>query len=167
MHGKSFNLSALQGIRFSGDRYLRYTQEDIEALFDREIGAYTFMVLSLLYPNLKYSQKGFHQDHMHPYVGFTTDKLSKVVLPDGSSLDKETIAEWQWRRNTLANLQLLEGRENEKKNKTPLIDWLKAPGNADNAKYLPEGISYELGNFEEFMAKRRELMAAELKRILL
>ena len=167
MHGKPFNLSALQGIRFSGDRYLRYTQEEIEALFDREIGAYTFMVLSLLYPNLKYSQKGFHQDHMHPYVGFTTDKLSKVVLPDGSSLDKETIAEWQWRRNTLANLQLLEGRENEKKNKTPLIDWLKAPGNADNAKYLPEGISYELGNFEEFMAKRRELMAAELKRILL
>lgn len=165
--GKPFVLSALQGIRFSGDRYLRYTQEEIDALFDREIGAYTFMVLSLLYPNLKYSQKGFHQDHMHPYTGFTADKLSKVVLPDGSSLDRDTIGEWQRRRNTLANLQLLEGRENEKKNKTPLVDWLKVSGNADNAKYLPEGISYELGNFEEFMAKRQELMSAELKRILL
>lgn len=165
--GKPFALSSLQGIRFSGDRYLRYTQEEIDALFDREIGAYTFMVLSLLYPNLKYSQKGFHQDHMHPYAGFTGDKLSKIVLADGSHLDKDTVAEWQRRRNTLANLQLLEGRENEKKNKTPLIDWLKIPGNAENAKYLPEGISYELANFEEFMTKRQELMTTELKSLLL
>lgn len=165
--GKPFALSALQGIRFSGDRYLRYTQEEIDALFDREIGAYTFMVLSLLYPNLKYSQKGFHQDHMHPYAGFTMDKLSKVILPDGSTLDKDTISEWQRRRNTLANLQLLEGRENEKKNKTPLVDWLKIPGNAENAKYLPEGISFELSNFEEFMSKRQELMTIELKSLLL
>ena len=165
--GKSFTLSAFQGIRFSGDRYLRYTPEEIDALFDREIGAYTFMVLSLLYPHLKYSQKGFHQDHMHPYAGFTMDKLSKIVLPNGASLDKDTIAEWQRRRNTLANLQLLEGRENEKKNKTPLVDWLKIPSNADNAKYLPEGISYELSNFEEFMTKRQELMTTELKSLLL
>ena len=165
--GMPFALSSLQGIRFSGDRYLRYTKEEIDALFDREIGAYTFMVLSLLYPNLKFSQKGFHQDHMHPYAGFTEDKLSKVVLPDGSSPDKATITEWKRRRNTLGNLQLLEGRENEKKNKTPLADWLKFPGNAENTKYLPEGISYELANFEEFMSKRQELMTAELKSLLL
>lgn len=166
-HGKAFTLSMLQSIRFSGDRYLRYTQEEIDSLFDREIGAYTFMVLTLLYPNLKFSQKGFHQDHMHPYAGFSKDKLSKIVFADGSSLNQEQIEEWRYRRNTLANLQLLEGRENEKKNKTPLIEWLSTPGNIDNAKYLPEGISYELSNFEEFMTKRQKLMTTELKRILL
>lgn len=165
--GKPFSLSVLQGIHFSGDRTLCYTQEEIDALFDREIGSYTFMVLSLLYPNLKYSQKGFHQDHMHPYAGFTTNRLKKVMLPDGSHLDEVKIYDWQHRRNTLANLQLLEGRENEQKNKTPLADWLQSPENAQNAKYLPFGISYDLGNFEEFMEKRQELMAEELKRILL
>ncbi|MBQ7501197.1 DUF262 domain-containing protein [bacterium] len=165
--GKPFALCSLQKIRFSGDRYLRYTPEEIDALFDREIGAYTFMVLSLLYPNLKYSQKGFHQDHMHPYAGFTEDKLSKIVLTDGSPLEKDKIAEWQRRRNTLANLQLLEGRENEYKNKTPLSDWLKIPGNSENAKYLPKGISYNLENFEEFMLKRQQLMTAELNSLLL
>lgn len=165
--GKPFTLSVLQGIRFSGDRNLCYTQEEIDALFDREIGSYTFMILSLLYPNLKYSQKGFHQDHMHPYAGFATNQLKKVVLPDGSPLTEEKINDWQHRRNTLANLQLLEGRENEQKNKTPLADWLKVPENAQNAKYLPVGISYDLGNFEEFMTKRQELMTEELKRILL
>lgn len=48
----------LNGIRFTGDRTLRYTADEIDAMFDTyEIGAYTFMLLSLLYPNLKYSQK--------------------------------------------------------------------------------------------------------------
>ena len=126
-----------------------------------------FMILSLQYPNLKYSQKGFHQDHMHPYSGFEEEKMDGLVLPDGSVIDDATKEEWRRRRNTLANLQLLEGRENESTNDTPLVDWLKAEENSENAKYLPEGISYELSNFEEFMEKRQELMSGALKKILL
>ena len=54
----SFKMANLNNIRFTGDRTLRYTAEEIDAMFDTyEIGAYTFMLLSLLYPNLKYSQK--------------------------------------------------------------------------------------------------------------
>lgn len=57
----SFSMANLKNIRFTGDRNLRYTADEIDAMFDTyEIGAYTFMILSLLYPNLKYSQKGFH-----------------------------------------------------------------------------------------------------------
>lgn len=137
-------------------------------MFDTyEIGAYTFMLLSLLYPNLKYSQKGFHQDHMHPHTGFEEGKINSLVLSSGSVIDEDTKEEWRRRRNTLANLQLLEGRENESKNATPLADWLKVDENSENAKYLPEGISYELSNFEEFMEKRQELMSNALKNILL
>ena len=61
---------------------------------------------------------------------------------------------------------MLEGRENESKNATPLVDWLKEPENKDNVKFLPDGISYELSNFEEFMQKRQELMSKLLKDIL-
>lgn len=163
----SFTLSDLYSIRFTGDRTLKYTSEDIDSLFDTyEIGAYTFMILSLLYPNLKFGQKGFHQDHMHPHTSFETEKISNLNLPDGTVISSDTISEWQRRRNTLANLQLLEGRENEEKNKTPLEEWLKKPENK-GVKYLPKDISYSLSNFEEFMEKRQEIMSSELKKILI
>ncbi|SEA72631.1 Uncharacterized conserved protein, contains ParB-like and HNH nuclease domains [Pseudobutyrivibrio sp. ACV-2] len=163
----TFSMNNLKGVRFTGDRTLKYTPEEVDAMFDSyEIGAYTFMLLSLLYPNLKYSQKGFHQDHMHPYTGFEEEKIKNLVLPNGSVIDDDTKEDWRRRRNTLANLQLLEGRENESKNATPLVEWLKEPENKDNVKYLPDGISYDLFNFEEFMQKRQELMSMQLKTIL-
>ena len=164
----SFSMANLNTIRFAGDRYLRYTAEEIDSMFDTyEIGAYTFMLLSLLYPNLKYSQKGFHQDHMHPYSGFEENKIKNLVLPDGREIGDDIKADWRRRRNTLANLQLLEGRENESKKATPLVDWLKVTANRENTKYLPSDVSYELANFEEFMEKRQELMSKALKDILL
>jgi len=164
----SFSMKNFTGVRFTGDRSLRYTAEEIDALFDTyEIGAYTFMLLSLLYPNLKFSQKGFHQDHMHPHTGFEEKKIKSLILSDGTVIGEDTKEDWRRRRNTLANLQLLEGRENEVKNATPLVEWLKVAENRENVKYLPAGISYELSNFEEFMEKRQELMSKALKDILL
>lgn len=164
----SFSMDNLKNVRFTGERSLRYTAEEIDSMFDTyEIGAYTFMILSLLYPNLKYSQKGFHQDHMHPHTSFEEEKIKDLTLASGDKIDDETREDWRRRRNTLANLQLLEGRENEKKNATPLIEWLKKPENMDNAKYLPDGISYELSNFEQFMEERQKLMSDALKAILI
>lgn len=164
----SFKMGNLLKVRFTGERTLRYTSEEIDAMFDTyEIGAYTFMLLSLLYPNLKYSQKGFHQDHMHPYAGFEESKIANLKLPDGSVIDDVRKDEWRRRRNTLANLQLLEGRENERKNATPLVDWIKVLANSENAKYMPSDSSYELSHFEEFMEKRQKLMSDALKAILL
>lgn len=164
----SFKMGNLLKVRFTGERTLRYTSEEIDAMFDTyEIGAYTFMLLSLLYPNLKYSQKGFHQDHMHPYAGFEESKIANLKLPDGSIIDDVRKDEWRRRRNTLANLQLLEGRENERKNATPLVDWIKVIDNSENAKYMPSDSSFELSHFEDFMDKRQKLMSDALKAILL
>lgn len=164
----SFKMGNLLKVRFTGERTLRYTSEEIDAMFDTyEIGAYTFMLLSLLYPNLKYSQKGFHQDHMHPYAGFEESKIANLKLPDGSIIDDVRKDEWRRRRNTLANLQLLEGRENERKNATPLVDWIEDIANRENAKYMPSDSSFELSHFEDFMDKRQKLMSDALKAILL
>lgn len=164
----SFKMGNLLNVRFTGERTLRYTSEEIDAMFDTyEIGAYTFMLLSLLYPNLKYSQKGFHQDHMHPYAGFEESKIANLKLPEGSVIDDVRKDEWRRRRNTLANLQLLEGRENERKNATPLVDWIKVIANSENAKYMPSDSSFELSHFEDFMDKRQKLMSDALKAILL
>lgn len=168
VNGAPFKMEYLADVRFTGERTLKYTAEEINAMFDTyEIGAYTFMILSLLYPNLKYSQKGFHQDHMHPHTAFEEANLSGLLLPTGVQIDDTQKLEWRHKRNTLANLQLLEGRENESKNKTPLADWLKDASNMENAKFLPENISYELSNFDEFIEKRQALMSEALKKILL
>lgn len=104
---------------------------------------------------------------MHPHTSFEEEKIKDLSLASGDKIDDETREDWRRRRNTLANLQLLEGRENEKKNATPLIEWLKKPENMDNAKYLPDGISYELSNFEQFMEERQKLMSDALKAILI
>ena len=168
-HNEKFKLEQLQGLTFTGERSLKYDADDIENWFDAyEKNAYTFMLLSLLYPNLKFSQKGFHQDHMHPYSGFEKDEdLMSLALPTGNGpMNAEKIANWKRQRNTLANLQLLEGRENESKNADRLIDWLNIPENKSNVKYLPL-VDYSLANFDEFLEKRKELMFTELKRILL
>lgn len=168
-HNDKFKLSYLQDLRFVGDSNLKYTEDDISEWFDcYEKNAFTFMLLSLLYPHLKYAQKGFHQDHMHPYSAFEKkNTLLSLSLPDGSPITDEKIKLWQHQRNTLANLQLLEGRENESKNDEPLADWLNVPANKSNAEYLPSNIDYSLNNFDEFLEKRKELMLEELKKILL
>lgn len=168
-HNDKFRLSDLQGLRFVGDNNLKYSEEDIKEWFDcYEKNAFTFMLLSLLYPNLKYGQRGFHQDHMHPYSGFEkNDALFALSLPNNDIMTEEKIDLWRHQRNTLANLQLLEGRENESKNDKPLIEWLQVSANRENVKFLPEGISYSLDNFDEFLEKRKNLMFEKLKEILL
>ena len=163
----SFSMSNLNNIRFTGDRTLRYTEDEIDSMFETyEIGSYTFMILSLLYPNLNYDEIVFHQDHMHPHASFEEENIKDLILKDGNVIDDSVKEDWRRRRNTLANLQLLEGTKNESKNATSLADWLEEYGE-ENVKYLPRGISYDLSNFEEFMEKRQELMSNELKKILL
>jgi hypothetical protein len=167
MTGK-FDYSLLLDIRFSGDKTLRCTETDIETMLDTyEIGPYTFMLLSLLYPHFKYGQVGFHQDHLHPYTAFETKNLAGLVLPDGSEITPEKIQEWQHLRNTIPNLQLLEVWENESKNKTPLERWMDTPENRAAVKYLPTSAPLDLGHFEDFYTARKALMFDKLKTILL
>lgn len=104
---------------------------------------------------------------MHPHVSFEEKNIKSLVLPDGTVIDKTKQEDWRRRRNTLANLQIMEGKDNARKNDTPLNDWLSVAGNKDNAKYLPQNISYDLSNFDQFMEERQKLMSQELKKILL
>jgi uncharacterized protein with ParB-like and HNH nuclease domain len=152
-----FKLDYFKDLKFVSDRDFSIKDEDLEKMLDYDKGtAYAFMVLSLLYPELKLSQIEWHQDHMHPDTKFKTTNLKNLGISD------EKIEEWQLKRNKIPNLQLLEGKENESKNKQDLEEWLST----HTAKYLPENISYKLDNFDQFFEKRKELLKTELKRIL-
>lgn len=110
---------------------------------------YTFLLLTVLYPK-KLGQTEWHQDHVHPYAGFETSRLKKIGIND-----KEVIERWQKQRNTLANLQLLEGKENESKNRTTLIDWCNK---GNSVAYLEDDISKDIKDFDKFYESRKEKM---------
>ncbi len=149
-----FSLDLFASISLTGGRTFTVGESDIDYWLDTyEKGQSTFVLLSLLYPNLKLSQISFHQDHCHPYAGFENKVISSLGLTD------EKVKEWQKKRNLLPNLQFLEGAENESKNKTPLIDWVKE---GNDFEYHPSDVSLELTDFDEFFKQRRTLIKSEL-----
>ena len=165
---QEFDYDAIKDIRLADDRVLACTDEDIEEwINDFKKGPYTFLLLSLLYPDLKYAQEKFEQDHMHPFSGFKYNNLKKVVAK-GSNRPLSTIEIqlWQEKRDGLPNLQLLTSSENEKKLKTNLKDWLDAdPGHKD--RYLPTDVSYEFCDFLGFYEARKAILKKRLEEILL
>ena len=154
----AFPLSLFSSIVLTGGRtFIVDEKQDIDFWLDNyEKGQNTYVLLSLLYPNLKLSQVTFHQDHCHPYAGFNNRNISFLGLPN------DKLIEWQRKRNLLPNLQFLKGDENESKNKTPLIEWV-SEGN--DFRYHPEGVSLELKDFDTFFVERRQLMKEELMSI--
>lgn len=151
---KTFNTSIFDGVHLVGDREFKITKEDVTSYMDREKGLYTFYLLTLLYPDLKLGQIKFHQDHVHPYVSF--DDL------DSTKLSETQISKWKEMRNTLPNLQLLEGSENESKNRVPLADWIKA---GNKVLYSDKKESTDLYNFEKYYEKRKQNMISKLLEI--
>lgn len=152
---EGFDVSYFKDVEFLAGRRLAISDDDIEKMLSYEKGtAYSFMVLSLLYPEIKLNKNDWHQDHMHPYSKFSNKNLNRL------GLSAEKILDWKNKANRLPNLQLLEGRENESKNDMDLKIWLKN----NPAKYLPK-TSYELENFENFYSKRKSYMKKALKSI--
>ena len=169
---KKFEFVKLYDVYFSGAKSLKVSEEDIEEILEYKKGSYTFMVLSLLYPNLKFSQVKFHQDHIHPASLFTDAKLRKYCIPEDEWL------EWKELKDQLPNLQLLEGKENESKNKTLLKDWINAkdgsgtPNLEDIEKfksdnYIPKNVSLEFKDFRLFFDERKKILRDKISKVLL
>lgn len=118
-----FDFSEYKNTRMSGGKKLTIDTTDIENFLEYKKGAFSFLLLSTLYPDLKLDQITFHQDHMHPHSKFKPSILKEV------GIDSETIKQWQDMRDQVPNLQLLEGRENTVKQATDLSKWVnsKAP----------------------------------------
>lgn len=153
----AFNLKLFENTTLVGGRTFTIDENELDRWLDTyEKGQSTYILLSLLYPNLKLSQVAFHQDHCHPYTAFENKNIATL------GLDDEKVKEWQKKRNLLPNLQFLEGAENESKNKTPLKEWVEE---GNDFEYHPENISLELKDFDTFFTERRKLMKDELKKI--
>ncbi|MGP9506641.1 DUF262 domain-containing protein [Psychrobacter sp. AOP7-D1-15] len=155
-----FDFSEYKNIRMSGGKKLTIDTTDIENFLEYKKGAFSFLLLSMLYPDLKLDQISFHQDHMHPHSKF------KPSILKGVGIDGETIKQWQDMRDKIPNLQLLEGRENTVKQATDLSKWVN--NKADDAtyyrkrNYILDEQSLELEYFEDFFTHRKQLLRKKL-----
>lgn len=154
--------------KFKGTtKSLLFSTEDIENLTHYKYGqGFTFSILSLLYPQLDYSNQ-FHIDHIFPKSLFTKAKLRKRGI---SEENIETFYDWF---NYIGNLQLIGAIPNIEKKDIEFKIWLNKiypdQRNQDQFKevhYIPN-VELDFENFIEFFEEREKLLIAEFSKILL
>jgi hypothetical protein len=167
---EKFSFASILKAKLPGNRSIKITDEDIEEMLAYRKSPYSFVLLSFLYPNLKFGQIEFHQDHIHPVSWFTDSKLKKAGIP------KSKWSQWQEIKDTLPNLQIIEGQENESKQATPFSEWIKAkssghPNVPDIAKFkyesfIPPNVRLDFKNFDRFYEQRRLILEQAIRRVL-
>jgi hypothetical protein len=155
-----FTFGEYKHTKLNSGKRLTIDASDIEDFLDNRKGPYTFLILSVLYPDLRLDQINFHQDHMHPYSKFKPAALAEM------GLEPDQINQWIEMADQLPNLQLLEGQENTVKQATHLASWVKN-NEADEKyyrerNYLPEELSLNFSDFESFYESRKQMLSDQL-----
>jgi hypothetical protein len=137
------------------------SDSEIENHFKRQYrGKYTYLILSLLYPDRDWKDTAFHQDHIFPATEFSVRGLRK------RGYDDDKIQRYQSVFNSVLNLELLTDTENLSKNATPFKDWIASRDSGFKARHLiPQMKSYDLDAFEDFIEARKQLMFKQFKTI--
>lgn len=166
-----FDFDSLKVLEFQ-EKTLLVDENDIDEMLNFKKGPLTFMLLSLLYPDLRLSEIKWHQDHIHPKSAFERKRLVKYLADKDIVLDGFTLKEWIARANTLVNLQLLKGKQNQEKSKTPLVKWMETQFDNESKRnhyceeqYIDISAGFELENFDAYYTKRRAMLKKELMKI--
>ena len=123
-------------------------------------GKYTYLVLSLLYPDRDWKDTVFHEDHIFPDTEFGVKKLKK------RGYDGEKIKRYLAVCNTVLNLELLTDTDNLSKSSLPFDLWIVSRDDGFKKRHLiPERESYDLDDFENFIEARKKLLVKQLKTI--
>ncbi|AIY74680.1 TPA: DUF262 domain-containing protein [Bacillus tropicus] len=149
---------------FKGEaKSFTFSDDEIDNLLSYQYGQkHTFSVLAVLYPHLDFRNR-FHLDHIFAKSLFTKRNLAKRGIPH------EKIDVYVENVNSIVNLQLLEGIPNIEKSDMEFEKWLNETykESTKQEKYMEENyipmVSFEFANFEEFIAKRRELLHEKFK----
>lgn len=121
---------------------------------------YSYLILSLFYPNRDWKDCRFSEDHIFPKSEFTEAKLRKR----GYNSDK--IKLYQTYYNTILNLQLLDETENKEKSAKPFNEWIKTrDDNFKKRHSIPIIASYDFDSFIEFINGRKKLLSNFLENL--
>src|SRR5262249_29905589 len=116
-----FPLAEIEKRMAARGKALTFPQAEIDELMeslDYGVPA-TFAALTVLFPHVN-TRNHHHVDHVFPTSLLTPTRLRKA------GLSVEEIEKVQWFRNSLGNLQLLEGPENISKSNQPPAAWAVA-----------------------------------------
>lgn len=143
---------------------LNVTNGRIEDILNAEKGS-RIVKETLYYLSSEWLNNTFNyeEDHLHPYARFELNKPVTVSYEDWK--------QWRLMRNKLPNLHLLEGRSNGSKNDMFLFDYYNEMNQEQKEdfykkSYIPENVSLEFDNFNEFYEKRKELLEKKIRSLL-
>lgn len=120
-----------------------------------------YLILTLLYSDLHYDRSLYHKDHLHPASKFKN--LKKEDFKDESQFEFYTDPD-NW--NSILNLQLLQGSENESKNDEDFAIWFSSKNLSRRELLIPENVSLDFNNFEDFIMERKKLLLSIIKGIV-
>lgn len=143
---------------------LRVTEGRIDDILNAEKGS-RVVGETLYYLSLEWYDTNifYEQDHLHPYEGFETSNPIGVSTEDWR--------QWRSMRNRLPNLWLMGGRANASKSDMSLSVYFAGKTPEQQKQFMreaiiPEGVSLELQDFDDFYEKRKKLLASKLRQLL-
>lgn len=143
---------------------LQITESRIEDILNSEKGSrLVWEVLYFIGRDWINKDINYEQDHLHPESRFAETK------PFSISMEEWKI--WYNNRNRLPNLQLLNDLENKSKSNRRLIDYYNNMTDEQKQDFykksiIPQDVSLEFDNFEEFYEKRKELLKEKILELL-
>lgn len=138
-----------------------FSKDEIDNILRYSYGTkYSYLILSLFYPNRDWKDCRFSEDHIFPKSEFTEAKLRKR----GYNSDK--IKLYQTYYNTILNLQLLDETENKEKSAKPFNEWIKTrDDNFKKRHSIPIIASYDFDSAQEFINGRKKLLSNFLENL--
>ena len=138
-----------------------FLDKEIEDLLSYKYGTrYSYLILSLLYPGREWKDRRFQEDHIFPYSRIQRKELKKLGYDDAK------IERYISLRDTIYNLELLDGEENNIKRAKPFEEWVVTRDDNFKSRHLiPQMDDYSLNNFEEFIEKRSKLLKEAIRKI--
>lgn len=120
-----------------------------------------FYVLHLLYPDFNYNQN-FHQDHLHPATIFNNKEKLAASIPEADRQFAEDKKNW----NSVANLQLLDGLQNQSKKDSSLTDWVSRKSISKSKLFINDTTSLDIKDFKSFITDRKSILKANLRDVI-
>jgi len=170
----SLNFHELSKIRLPGGKSFALNADRLHELISETNyynRAHSYLLLSLLYKNIDLKARMNELDHIHP-----RSKFKKSILTANGVTDEATQQEWiNDKKDVLANLQLLDPKDNNNKKSKTIIEYLENKGRgAEKRDFLKDNLlppwsekwKLELKNFEYFIEWREKLLFRRLKTIL-
>ena len=146
-------------------RTLEFSPEEIEDLADMTFGdRRVFALLSLLFP--MDFRNNFHIDHVFPASRFTTARLRQA------GVSEEQIGEFQAQAQRIANLQLLDGVENNEKRAVLPGEWLRqrfptpSERQAHCERHLLGEVPEEMAEFDKFYQARHARLKSRIAELV-